>query len=70
MNRFLCAAAVATMWATAAVAADLPSRRAPPVYVPPIAPAGYSWTGLEFGLTTSYTIPNGQNVTTTPFGMV
>ncbi len=69
MNRLTCATAIALMGATtAAMAADLPSRRAPPVYVPPIAPAGYNWTGLEFGLTTSYTIPNGQNVQTTPFG--
>ena len=69
MNRLTCATAIALMGATtAAVAADLPSRRAPPVYVPPIMATGYNWTGLEFGLTTSYTIPNGQNNQTVPFG--
>lgn len=53
---------------TAVLAADLPSRRAPPVYVPPVVALPYSWTGLEFGLTTSYAIPNGQSVGITPFG--
>ena len=32
---------------TTAYAADLPSRRAPPVYVPPVV--GYSWTGFYIG---------------------
>ena len=55
------------MATTAALAADLPSRRAPPVFAaPPVA--AFSWTGLEFGLTTSYTFPSGQSVFTTPLG--
>ena len=33
---------------TAAVAADLPSRRAPPVFVPPPIPV-FTWTGLYVG---------------------
>ncbi len=54
--------------ATAASAADLPSRSAPPVYVPPVVAVPYSWTGLEFGLTTSYSFRANRNVTSTPFG--
>ena len=53
--------------ATAAFGADLPSRRAPPVYAPPLA-VPYNWTGVEFGLNTSLALPRGQSVTTTPFG--
>ncbi len=57
-----CTAALGLVLVSSAVlAADLPSRRAPPVYVPP-APTGYNWTGLEFGLTTSVSLPSGQNV--------
>ena len=52
---------------TATLGADLPNRRAPPVYVPPIA-VPYSWTGVEFGLNTSVALPSGQSVATTPFG--
>ncbi len=54
--------------ASAAGAADLPSRRAPPVYVPPVVAVPYSWTGLEFGLTTSYSLGGNKSVTTEPFG--
>lgn len=59
---FIATAAVAFA-ATAASAADLPSRIAPPVFVPPPV-AGYSWTGFEFGLTTSYAFSGRQNVYT------
>lgn len=69
INKFSLACAGVAVTTTAALAADLPSRRAPPVYVPPPPLAiPYSWTGLEFGLTTSAAIPNGQSVTTTPVG--
>ncbi len=63
-----CLAGLGVVFATtASFAADLPSRRAPPVYVPPLA-VPFSWTGLEFGLTTSFTFPSGQSVVTTPQG--
>lgn len=38
---------------TAALAADLPSRRAPPVFVPPPIPV-FSWTGAYVGGTAGY----------------
>ncbi len=64
----LCAAGIGMVAATTvAFAADLPSRRAPPVYVAPVV-TGYSWTGVEFGLTSSYAFPNGQRTNTVAFG--
>jgi outer membrane immunogenic protein len=38
---------------TSAMAADLPSRRAPPVYVPPPIPV-FTWTGLYVGVQAGY----------------
>lgn len=38
---------------TTAMAADLPSRRAPPVYVPPPVPA-FTWTGFYVGAQAGY----------------
>ena len=49
----------------AAFAADLPSRRAPPVYVPP--PPAFTWTGFYIGADVGYGF--GQdNVTVTGVG--
>lgn len=53
--------------ASTAFAADLPSRRAPPVYVPPPILA-YSWTGFEAGLQSSYVFGGGSNVRVTGRG--
>lgn len=53
--------------ATATLAADLPSRRAPPVYVPPALPA-FSWTGFEAGLHSAYTFGSNNSVRTTGRG--
>ena len=66
INKFCVAGLGVVLATTAALAADLPSRRAPPVFVP-IAPVGYNWTGFEFGLTTTYNFPS-NHVNTTPFG--
>ena len=51
--------------ASAVLAADLPSRRAPPVYIPPPV-VGYSWTGFEAGLHSAYTFSSNNHVSTTP----
>ena len=47
MKRFLLGAASVAALSSAAVAADLPSRRAPPVYVPP--PPAFTFTGVYVG---------------------
>lgn len=68
IKKVLMASAGMVLVAAAATAADLPSRVAPPVYVPPVVAVPYSWTGLEFGLTTSYSFRSNRSVATTPFG--
>ena len=69
MTKTLLTACAALGLATAAAsAADLPSRTAPAVYVPPPIITPYNWSGLEFGLTTSYSFRGNKNVQTTPFG--
>ena len=49
---------------TTAFAADLPARRAPPVYVPPVV--GYSWTGFYVGGQVGYAFgrDNAQQIST------
>ena len=49
MKRLVLGAAAIAAFASAAVAADLPSRRAPPVYVPPPPPPAFTWSGFYFG---------------------
>lgn len=51
LNRLLQAAAASALLATGAVAADLPRRAAPPVYV---APPAFTWTGFYAGTLTGY----------------
>ncbi len=67
IKKVLMASTSVVLVTTGAMAADLPSRRAPPVFVAPVG-LPYSWTGLDFGLTTSVAFPRGQSVVSTPFG--
>ena len=61
IRKFLLSTAAIAAFAGTAAAADLPSRRAPPVYLPPPIPV-FTWTGLyiggqvgyEFGKTNAY----------------
>jgi outer membrane immunogenic protein len=61
-NLVMSSAALALLSSTA-LAADLPSRRAPPVYAPP-PPAAFSWTGWEAGLHSAYTFASNNHVST------
>ena len=62
MNRFLIGAVLATVASASALAADLPSRRARPVFAPPIVAPAFSWTGFYFGGTAGYAFNGeGQN---------
>ena len=66
MKKILLSATAIAAFTSAALAADLPSRRAPPVYVPP-APPVFTWTGFYAGFNagadfngyTDYAIANG-----------
>ncbi len=53
MKRIATAGAFALILMTPAFAADLPSRAAPPVYVPPPIPV-FSWTGFYAGVQGGY----------------
>ena len=64
MKSIVLATVAAALGAGTAFAADLPSRVAPPVYVPPVI--AYSWTGFEAGLHSAYTFGDDNHVTTSP----
>ena len=49
---------------TAAAAADLPSRRAPPVFVPPPVPV-FTWTGFYIGVNAGYGFDGRHSYTVT-----
>jgi opacity protein-like surface antigen len=62
MTKLTVAAGVAcVLFAGSAIAADLPSRKAPPVYAPP--PPPFSWTGLYGGINIGYGFGNGDRDT-------
>ena len=61
-RRTLLASAGAMALTGAALAADLPSRAPPPVYLPP--PPVFTWTGLYIGINAGYTWSNSNIVDT------
>jgi outer membrane immunogenic protein len=61
-RRTLLASAGATALTGAALAADLPSRAPPPVYLPP--PPVFTWTGLYIGINAGGTWSNNNTVST------
>jgi outer membrane immunogenic protein len=61
-RRTLLASVGALALTGAALAADLPSRAPPPVYLPP--PPIFTWTGLYAGLNAGYTWSNSNTVNT------
>ena len=65
IRRLLLSTALLGAFATAGVAADLPSRRSPPTYAPPPIPA-FSWTGLYGGLDAGYAFGNDNVLATIP----
>jgi outer membrane immunogenic protein len=62
-RRTLLASAGAMALTGAALAADLPSRAPPPVFLPP--PPIFTWTGLYVGINAGYTWSNSNLVNTT-----
>src|ERR1700730_1594169 len=62
LRRTLFASAGVMVLAGAALAADLPSRAPPPVYLPP--PPVFTWTGLYIGINAGYTWSNSNIVDT------
>ena len=58
--RILFSAALVAATATAALAADLPSRRAPPVYAPPPIPV-FTWSGAYIGGNAGYAFDSGTS---------
>ena len=62
MKSFLLASAATALVATAASAADLPRRAAPPPVFTPVPV--FSWTGLYAGLESAYTFTDRERITT------
>ncbi len=66
MKKFLLAALLAGV-ATSALAADLPTRKAPPAPAPVYAPA-FSWTGFYVGVNGGYAVGSGGGDFGSPSG--
>lgn len=54
LKKILLGVALLGATSTAALAADLPSRRAPPVYVAPVLAPAFTWTGAYIGGNAGY----------------
>ena len=57
LKKLLLGTALFSFSVAAAFAADLPSRRAPPIYVAPVVPV-FSWSGLYLGGNAGYSFDN------------
>ena len=71
MRKFIGATLLVAASSTA-FAADLPSRRAPPVYIPPAPPPVFSWSGVYVGGQVGYNFGNDRSLafaTGTPVGL-
>ena len=64
IRKFLLTTAALAAFAGTAAAADLPSRRAPPVYLPPPIPT-FTWTGLYVGGQVGYEFGKSSAASTT-----
>ena len=62
IKKLLLSTVVLSVSTVAAFAADLPSRRAPPVYVPPPLPV-FTWTGGYFGINAGYAFDSSRSFT-------
>jgi outer membrane immunogenic protein len=65
LKKILLGVALLGATSTAALAADLPSRRAPPVYVAPMAAPVFTWTGFYIGGNAGYAFDNKTSFATT-----
>ena len=63
MKKILTAGALLATMSGVALAADLPSRVAPPVYAPPPIPV-FTWTGAYFGINAGYAFDHEGSFTT------
>ncbi|MCW6507530.1 outer membrane protein [Lichenifustis flavocetrariae] len=63
MKKILTAGLVLATMSGAALAADLPSRVAPPVYMPPPVPV-FTWTGGYFGINAGYAFDSTTRINT------
>ncbi len=63
IKKVLLATAASALVATAASAADLPARAAPPPVFTPVPV--FTWTGFYAGLESAYTFTDNQRITTT-----
>lgn len=65
MKRVILSLLAATALTTAGVAADLPSRKVAPAYIPPV----FSWTGFYAGVNAGYAFNGSTNLKNVTYGV-